>query len=142
MSQSPLSDTEWEVTREFWAAAARSELVVPRCSGCERYVWYPREKCPDCRSTEMPWTQVSGRGKLFSYSWVERPLYKAFAEKVPYLTGLVSLEEDPRVRMVTLLVDCVAEELKMDMPMKVSFRDLEFSGVEGAVMAPFFCPAK
>ncbi len=30
----PLPDTEWEVTREFWAAAVRGELVIPRCDVC------------------------------------------------------------------------------------------------------------
>ena len=27
----PLPDTDWPPTREFWAAAARGELAVPRC---------------------------------------------------------------------------------------------------------------
>lgn len=140
MSASPLPDLELALTREFWAGAARSELMIPRCAGCDVFVWYPSETCPKCASREMPWVVTSGRGTLFSWCVVDHPLYKAFAEKTPYLTGLVALAEDPRVRLVTLIEDCAPEDLEMEMPMRADFRELSFPGVRGSVIAPFFVP--
>ncbi|MBW2273915.1 MAG: OB-fold domain-containing protein [Deltaproteobacteria bacterium] len=137
---SPLPDVDWEPVREFWAAAARETLVIPRCSGCERYVWYPKPACPHCASQDMGWQEVSGRAALFSWAVVERALFAPFEDKAPYVTGLVALEEDPAVRLVTNIVDCSAQALRMDMPVCVVFRPLEFSGVEGSVTAPFFAP--
>jgi uncharacterized OB-fold protein len=46
------------------------------------------------------------------------------------------------VRLVTLLVDCEAEELRIDMPVEVVFRRLEFPEVEGSVLAPMVRPAR
>ena len=46
----PLPDTDWPPTHEFWAAAARGELAVPRCDACGRYVWYPDGTCRFCDS--------------------------------------------------------------------------------------------
>jgi uncharacterized OB-fold protein len=138
----PLPDLEWEPTREFWAAAARRELVIPRCADCGTWVWYPRESCAACQGSRMPWTPVSGRGHLFSWAVVRRALVKPFAGKVPYLTGLVALEEDPKVRLVTTLVDCAAEELRVDLPVRVVFRPLSFPDTSREVIAPLFRPAE
>ncbi len=45
----PLPDLEDPLTAEFFAGAARGELVIPRCAGCDRWVWYPEPACPDMR---------------------------------------------------------------------------------------------
>jgi uncharacterized OB-fold protein len=65
-----------------------------------------------------------------------------FAELVPFVPALVALDEDPRVRLVTRLVDCDPARLRSDLPVEVVFRDLRFPGVEGSVVAPFFTLAR
>lgn len=142
MPDFPLPDTEWGPARGFFEAAARSELAIPRCAACQRRVWYPKPACPDCGGRELPWVPVSGRGTLFSWATVQRPLWKPFAEKVPYTTGLVALEEDPRVRLVSLLADCAPEELRPDMAVHAVFRPLAFADGERALVVPFFAPTR
>jgi len=136
----PLPDPAWEPTRGFFAAAARGELAIPRCTGCGRRIWYPRPACPACGGTDLPWETVSGRGTLFSFAVVRRPLWRPFAERVPYATGLVALAEDPAVRLVTLLVDCAPEELRVEMAVHAVFRSLRFAGAETEVVVPLFTP--
>ena len=34
MTSFPLPELDFETTRPFWEAAARSELVIPRCASC------------------------------------------------------------------------------------------------------------
>ena len=136
----PLPDVDWEPAAGFWAAAARDELAIPRCSACGTFNWYPRDHCSSCGSSDMPWSALRGRGTLFSWSVVARPLYRAYAEMTPYVTGLVALEEDPAVRLVTTVVDCQPDALRIDMPVRVVFGELSFPGVEGSVRAPFFTP--
>ncbi len=137
----PMPDTEWEATREFWQAASENRLVIPRCSACQTWNWYPGEVCRACHDGSLSWTPVSGRGTLFSWALVDRAFVPAFAEEIPYLTGLVSLAEDPAVRLVTRLVDCEPGDLRMDLPMQVVYRPLRFPETPDEVMAPFFAPA-
>jgi uncharacterized OB-fold protein len=132
-----LPDVQWEPTRPFWQAAARGELAIPRCTGCRRLVWYPCERCPGCAGDTLSWERVSGRGRVFSFAIVRRPLLPAYAELVPYATGLVSLDEDPAVRLVTRFVDCAPDDLRIDLPVRAVFRTLPSS----ALLAPFFAPA-
>ncbi|MBW2385567.1 MAG: OB-fold domain-containing protein [Deltaproteobacteria bacterium] len=136
----PLPDVNWEPTRGFWQAAQRRELQMPRCERCGLINWYPPPRCRACECESLGWSSLSGRATLFSWSHVSRALFDGYASKAPYITGLVALEEDPRVRLVTLLVDCLPEDLTIDMPVEVVFRVLEFPDVEGSVIAPMFRP--
>ena len=136
----PLPDTTWPVLRPFWEGAAAGELRIPRCVACGRYAWYPTETCTGCGGTALPWTAVSGRAALFSWSEVSFPWVPQFADKVPFVSALAALEEDPAVRLATLVVDAAPTTLRMDMPLAVTFRPLAFTGVEGSVVAPLFGP--
>ena len=136
----PLPDTEWEPTRGFWEAAQRESLQIPRCEVCATLNWYPPTQCRSCGADTLVWSEVSGRGTAFSWSVVSRALFGAYASQAPYISGLVALEEDPRVRLVTLFVDCGAEDLEVDLPVEVVFRELRFPEVDGGVVAPMFRP--
>jgi uncharacterized protein len=137
----PLPDTEWPPTAPFWAAAAEGRLDLPRCDDCGRLCWYPKESCSHCRGTSFSWASVGGRARLFSWAVVRFAFLPAFKEKVPYLTGLVALDEDRSVRLATELVDCEPEGLEFDQPMEVVFRPLAFPGIDRRVPAPLWRPA-
>jgi uncharacterized OB-fold protein len=137
----PLPDIGWEPARPFWEAAARHELAIPRCDSCDRLVWYPKPECPYCRGGSSTWTAMSGAGRLFSWSVVRQPFLAQFAELVPYVPALVALDEDPRVRVVTRMVDCDPEDLRIDQPVRVVFGELSFPAIDKRMPAPFFTPA-
>jgi uncharacterized OB-fold protein len=134
----PLPDVSWEPTRGFWEGAARGELMITRCDACGRYVWYPESPCRHCGGARLTWTPVSGRGRLFSWSVLHYAWIPHFKEQLPFVTGLVALEEDPAVRVVSYIVDCPLDELQCDMHVQVVFRLLCYPGVERAVKAPMF----
>jgi uncharacterized OB-fold protein len=136
----PLPDTTWEAAAPFWQGASAGELRIPRCEACGQLVWYPRERCPYCGHDTMEWKAVSGRGRLFSWAVVRHAFLPQFEELVPFVTGLVTLEEDSRVRVVSGIVDAETDELTMDLPVRVTFRDLSFPGIERRVTAPLFRP--
>lgn len=88
-----------EVTPEtapFWEATAEGRLVLPRCDECGLVVWYPRSICPDCGSGSLTWTELSGRGTVYSRT-IQRRAHGRWAEHAPYVIAYVELEEGPRV---------------------------------------------
>jgi len=138
----PLPDLSDERTAEYFAGAARGELVVPRCDACNRFVWYPEKECPSCGGGPLTWTPVSGRGRVFTWTVVERAFLPAFEEMVPFVTGLIALDEDPSVRIVSYIVDCDPEALAADVPVEAVFRPLRFPTVpDKSVAVPMFVPA-
>jgi uncharacterized OB-fold protein len=72
---------------------------------------------------------------------VTHPFLPQFADLVPFAPALVALEEDPRVRLATRMVECDLDALEFEMPVLVTFRPLTFAGVDGEVLAPLFVPA-
>ena len=138
----PLPDLADERTAEYFAGAARGELVLPRCDSCKRFVWYPEDECPHCGARSFTWTRVSGRGRVFTWTVVRRAFLPAFEEMVPFVTALVSLEEDPAVRIVSYIVDCEPDALAADLPVEAVFRPLQFPTVpDRSVAVPMFVPA-
>jgi uncharacterized OB-fold protein len=136
----PLPDVEDPATAGFYAGAAQGVLRVPRCPQCGEFVWYPEPACP--RDGAAPeWVALSGQGTLFSWAVVQRAFLPAFADKVPFVTALVAIDEDPCVRIPTLIVDADASSLVADSAVEAVFRPLEFSTVPGkSVVVPMFRP--
>ena len=136
----PLPDIADELVAEFFAGAAHGELCIPRCVECERWCWYPEPTCPACGG-RFEWTATSGRATLFSWAVVWRAFLPAFADIVPFVTALVALEEDPAVRIVTMIIDVSADALRADMPVEVVFHPLRFPTVpDREVIVPMFRP--
>jgi uncharacterized OB-fold protein len=95
-----LPDLDGEDGAEFWAGCARGELLVQRCGACDAPRFPPRPMCPRCRSVEVRWAPVAGRGTIWSYVVPHPPLLPAYAELAPYNVVVVTLDEDPTLRMV------------------------------------------
>ena len=111
-----------ETSRPFWEAARRHELSMQRCHDCQRLVFYPREVCPFCLSSELEWVTLSGRGRLHAYTVIHQPANPAFLPDVPYVYAMVELEEGPRI--ISNLVDCAPSDARIDMPVEASYDDV------------------
>ena len=107
-------------SRPFWDAAKRHQLQLQRCGGCASFIYYPRDRCPNCLSERLEWTPVSGRGKLYSYTVVRRASTRSFSDK-PYVLAIVELDEG--VRMTTN-IEAPPESVKVGMPVTVYFDDV------------------
>ena len=105
----------------FFAAAREHRLVVQRCGGCGALRFPPRELCSGCLSTEASWTQVSGRGEIFSYNVMHQIYHPAFASEAPYAVVVVKLAEGPKI--ISNLVDCPLEAIRIGMPVEVVFEE-------------------
>lgn len=118
----------------FWAAAREGRFLVARCGNCGRAHHYPRPFCPFCWSEDVSWEEASGRATLYTHSTVYMNDLAPFRDRLPYVAALVELEEGPRV--MTTIVDCAAEDLRIGMPLQVAFRELDET-----ITAPVFRPA-
>ena len=114
----PLPELEG-FAKEFYEGCQRGELLFQCCGGCGSWRHVPRELCASCGSWDWEWKASSGRGRVFTFTVVTRPLHPAFAQDVPLAAVVVELEEG--VRLLTHVVDCPPDELAMEMPVEVVF---------------------
>ena len=86
--------------QEFWDAARRHELKVQRCNNCQTFQFGPEWICHNCRSFDLGWAQVSGRGRIYSWERAWYPVHPALQNALPYVVVLVELPDAGNVRMV------------------------------------------
>lgn len=97
------------VSGPFWESAGRGQLALQRCEACERYVWYPRARCPHCGSADLKWTDSEGDGAVYAVSVHHRSPLPELADETPYAVALVDLDEG--VRLMARVVDVDAESV-------------------------------
>jgi uncharacterized OB-fold protein len=107
------------MAQQFYNHCKNGELRFQRCSKCGKWRHVPRAMCAACGSWEWEWTKSSGRGKVFTWTVVRRPMHPGFKDDTPYAPVVVELAEG--VRMVTWLVDVAPDDIKKDMPVEVVF---------------------
>jgi uncharacterized OB-fold protein len=123
------------LTEPYWDGARRHELLIQRCSACG-YVWHPPlPLCPECHSSAVEWTAASGRGRVYTYTVVYHATHAAMADKVPYISALIELEEGPRV--LTNLRHCAEDDVRIGMPVAVLFEELT-----DEITLPQFAPVR
>ncbi len=128
----PVADPD---SAPYWEGCRRHEVLLQRCAACARFRFPPGGACPACGSAEAEWVRASGKGKIYSWVVVVRPIpAEVFAAHVPYVVALVELEEG--VRLATNLVDCAPEAVSGEMPVEVVFE-----AVSAEVTLPMFRPA-
>ncbi len=122
-----------EANTFFWTSGADGRLRFARCSQCRHYVHPPVPVCPYCleRGTLSP-EPVSGRATLHSFT-VNHQQWIPGSDT--YIVGLVTIDEQDDVRLMTNIVDCAVEDLRIGMPVEVSFEQVE------DVYLPLFRPA-
>jgi uncharacterized OB-fold protein len=108
-------------TEEFWAATTQGKLLLRRCDECQTIIWYPRPFCPACGSLKTSWTEASGRGTVYTFTVVHRSGVPGYQEALPYVVAYVELAEGPRV--LTNIVDCEPDQVKVGMGVRVVFHD-------------------
>lgn len=107
-------------TVEFWSATAEGRLLLKRCTSCSTVIWYPKSLCPSCHSTETEWFESGGRGRIYSFT-VSRRGEGPYKEAAPYVLAYVELDEGPR--LLTNVVDCDVDSVRIDQPVAVVFDD-------------------
>lgn len=116
---------------EFYDWCRRGELRFQRCSACGAWRHVPRELCAACGSTSFAWSPSSGRGRVFTYTIVTRAMHPGFAERVPYAPAVIELDEG--VRLLSEVIDCPPDELRIDLPVEVVFQEV----AEGVTLPKF-----
>ena len=116
---SPLADA---ITLPWWQAASEHRLVVQRCTACGHTRLPPAPVCAECRSADCEWQQVSGRGEVYTYTIVHRPI--AARQPLPTVIAVIALEGAGGVRMISNIVGANPDAIRIGMPVELVWEDM------------------
>ncbi|HEY8614271.1 MAG TPA: Zn-ribbon domain-containing OB-fold protein [Roseomonas sp.] len=114
-------------TRVFWEAARDGKLLIGRNTKTGKAHYPPRPICPFNDEGEVEYVPASGRATIYTFSIMRA--------KTPYAIAYVELEEGPRI--MTNIVDCDFEALRIGQPVRLTFVPSEGNGQP----VPMFTPA-
>jgi hypothetical protein len=129
----PKPGIDWE-TRAYWEGCGRHELILQRCRSCGTLQHRPRALCVSCLSDEIEHFPASGRGTVYSFTVTHQNQAPGFREALPYVLAYVELEEG--VRLLTNIVGCSPESVRIGLPVEV-----EYAQLEGDIAVPRFHPS-
>jgi uncharacterized OB-fold protein len=118
-------------TAFFWEGTAAGELRIQRCGACKVLRHPPGPACPSCGALEPDYVVASGLGEVYSYVVHHHPPVPG--RELPFVVALVELEEG--VRLLAELVEVPANEVRIGLPVRVSFRS-----VDGELALPVWRP--
>jgi len=105
---------------------AEKRLMGVYCPQCEATYLPPRAICPQCFGGELAWVEVSGKGKLAAFTSIYiAPTFmvgQGFDRDNPYLTGIVELDDGPKISARLVGFDPTQpEQVRIGTPVSIAF---------------------
>jgi uncharacterized protein len=119
------------IPRNWRTRQQRYSLRAEVCNECGNTIFPPRDVCPYCAEQKQSWTNLSGRGEVYSYT----TMYSApaaFEEYTPYTVALIKLAEGPLI--TAQLTDMDTGDVSIGMPVEMVTRKLSQDGEEGQIL--------
>ena len=106
----------------YWEGCKRRQLLIQRCKACGHHQFYPRHLCTNCMALDPEFIPATGKGEVYTFTVIYRPPSKAFEPDIPYVVAIIQLDEG--VRMMSNIVGCPVEEVRIGMRVEVVFDDI------------------
>ena len=133
-------------SRPFTAAAfyqflSEKKLMGTHCPACKATYLPPRAICPRCLGEDLHWVEVAGAGKLAAFTSIyiapSFMIEQGFDRNNPYLTGIVELDEGPKISARLVGFDATQpDQVKIGTPLRVTFLE-QGEGDEKKTMLAF-----
>jgi uncharacterized OB-fold protein len=113
----------FDFSQPYWEGTKNKKLVLQRCKVTKKFQHFPRPvSIFTGRRRDIEWAEVSGKGKVYSYTVTERGT-PAFRGTEPY--AVVSVTLDVGINFIADIVNCTVEELKVGMAVKPYWHPLD-----------------
>ena len=111
--------------QNFYRFCGHGRLMALKCIECEKLIIPPRIICPKCSSFKFKWIQLSGKGKLRTFSFIHIAP-KQFSSQAPYIIGIVELEEG--LSLSGRIMANKNEKIEIGMDLIAEFEDTQSEG--------------
>ena len=120
-----------DLARNWRLKDQRYRLEGAVCAECGAKFFPPRQVCTECKSTNLQPHEFDGHGELYSFTTL-RSAPMGYEDQLPYVVGMVKLDEGPIVE--AQITDVNADALKIGQRMEMVTRKLRAYGDDGVIV--------
>jgi uncharacterized OB-fold protein len=103
---------------QFYKFLAQGKLMAGKCTHCGKIHLPPRPLCDKCYSQEFTWVEISGKGKLVTYT-VIHVAPQQFQHLAPYAVGILELENG--LKLPGMITGATPEQIHIGMNLTIDF---------------------
>ena len=103
---------------QFYKFLGEKKLMAGKCLKCGKMHLPPRPLCDNCLGQQFEWVNISGKGKLLTYT-VIHVAPQQFQNLAPYAVGIVQLENG--LKIPGMIQGAGQEQLKIGMDLTLDF---------------------
>jgi uncharacterized OB-fold protein len=122
------------VMPDGWAIPATDQFNAPfftsgnvalqQCSACRTVQHPPEEVCHACLGMAFQPRETSGLGTIYSFIVVHHAVAPTLKDVVPYAVVLVSLDDEPQVRVLGNVLGRRPDELEIGQRVRAVFEEV------------------
>ena len=121
--------------RQWREIPQRYRLEAGKCTKCGKVFFPARLICDECKSREFETITLPEEGEIVTYTVIRTPP-AGFDDEAPYAVGIVKLGG---AQLLTQIVDCEFDDLKIGGKVRVEFRLVQDSGKSGVLCYGYKC---
>lgn len=104
---------------QFYKFLSQNKLMGSKCLKCGKLHLPPRPLCDNCYGQDFEWIELSGKGKLLTYTIIHiAPIQ--FQALAPYSVGIIELESG--LKLPGMISDISENQLKVGMELTIDFK--------------------
>jgi uncharacterized protein len=119
---------------EHFRGLLGQRLLINRCQDSGHWIYPHRPLCPECWSTNVVPTEVSGKGFVYMYIVLYQGRALETGLEYPHVKAAIELAEQPGLRYLAPLVNCAPGEAREGLPVQLTW--VELDGAPAAAFEP------
>lgn len=104
---------------QFYKFLSQGKLMGSRCVKCGKIHLPPRPLCDECYGQNFEWIEISGKGKLLTYTIIHIAPAQ-FQPLAPYTVGIVELEN--HLKLPGMISGVSESQLRVGMELMIDFK--------------------
>jgi len=118
------------------AMPQRYRYEAAKCTACGKIFFPPRLICDKCKSRKFETTTLKREGVVKTFT-VIHVAPSQFVDQAPYAIGVIEMKDG--VSILSQIVDCDNDDLKIGMPVRLEFRKVSEDGKGGIINYGYKC---
>ena len=101
----------------YFAALKSGKFLIQACNDCKRHIFFPRVACPHCGSRSLDWVAPSGKGTVYSTTYMTRKP----EDGGDYNVAIIRLDEG--VQMMSRVDNIAPKDVAIGMRVRAAIRN-------------------